>query len=119
MAQKEVTSDQAGRRIHLLLTVKGIEQASGNLPGRAGQPVESVMAFARQWCWRHVQIAREVERHGPVEEATHGFYRGASFGRSAVDPLECLVDRVRVGEDVMRGFPVGMLVGSAKAGDPE
>jgi len=54
-----------------------------------------------------------------VEEAAHGFHWDTRFGRPAADPLECLVDRVRIGEDVVGGFPVGMLVGGAEAGDPQ
>ncbi len=54
-----------------------------------------------------------------MEEAACGFYRGARFGRPAADSLERLVDCVRIGEDVVGSFPVGMLVGSAETGDPE
>ena len=114
-----MAGDKAGRHIDLVLPVEGIEQSSANLPGRGGQFVEPVIALARQWCRRHIQIASEIERHGAVEEAAHGFYRATSFGRPAADPLEHLVDRVRIGEDVVGSFPVGMLVGGAKAGDPE
>jgi hypothetical protein len=36
-----------------------------------------------------------------------------------LDPLEYLVDRVGVGEDVMGCLPVGVLVGTAEARHPE
>jgi hypothetical protein len=47
-----------------------------------------------------------------VEEAARGF---DGLGYSAVDPLERLVDGVRVGEDVVRGFPIRVLIGGAEA----
>ena len=37
----------------------------------------------------------------------------------APDPLDQLVKRIRVGEDVVGGFPIRMLVGGAKPRDPE
>jgi hypothetical protein len=46
-----------------------------------------------------------------VEETTYGFRR---VGRFAADALERLVDGVCVGEDVVSGFPVRMLVGGAE-----
>jgi hypothetical protein len=51
-----------------------------------------------------------------VEEATHGFDRASRF---AVNPLQRLVDGVRIGEDVVGGLPIGVLVGGAKARYPE
>ena len=60
-----------------------------------------------------------MERHSPVEEAAHGFDRIMRAGRLAADPLERLVDGVRIGEDVVGSFPVGMLVGGAEARHPQ
>jgi hypothetical protein len=51
-----------------------------------------------------------------VEEAARGFY---GLGYLAADPLERLVDGVRVGEDVMGGFPIRVLTGGAEARNPE
>jgi hypothetical protein len=51
-----------------------------------------------------------------VKKAAHGFY---GVGRSAADALERMVNGVRVSEDVMGRFPIGMLVGGAKARYPE
>src|SRR5207237_5255340 len=39
--------------------------------------------------------------------------------RRAAKRLERLVDGVRIGEDVVGGLPIGVLVGSAKARDSE
>jgi hypothetical protein len=49
-----------------------------------------------------------------VEQAAHGLDRIAGVGWLAADPLERLVDGVCIGEDVMCGLPVGMLVGGPK-----
>ena len=46
-----------------------------------------------------------------MEETAHGF-DGANL---AVNPLERLMDGVRIGEDVVGGLPIGVLVGGAKA----
>ena len=54
-----------------------------------------------------------------MEQAAHGLDRLACADRLAVDPLERLVDGIRVSEDVVRGFPIRMLVGGAKPRDPE
>jgi hypothetical protein len=54
-----------------------------------------------------------------VEQAAHSVDRVAGVGRLAADPLERLVDGVRVGEDVVGGLPIRMLVGGAKARYPE
>jgi hypothetical protein len=65
---------------------------------------------------RHIQISGKIERHGAVEKAAYGF---SGVGPSAADPLERLVESVRVGEDVMGGLPVRVLVGSPKARYPQ
>ena len=51
-----------------------------------------------------------------MKEAAHGF---DWVGRLTTDPLERLVDGIRVGEDVVGGFPIRMLVGGAKPRYPE
>jgi hypothetical protein len=45
--------------------------------------------------------------------------RVGGLGLPDADPLERLVDGVRVGKDVVGGFPIRLLVGSAKARYPE
>jgi hypothetical protein len=64
-AAHQPAGDKASRHIDLLLAVEGIEQSSGNLPRRRWQLVEPVLALARQDCRRHIQVTREIERHGP------------------------------------------------------
>ena len=114
MAQKKMAGDKASYRVDLLLAVESIEQRIANVFGRRRQFIELIAPLPRQWCWWHIQIAGEIERHGPMEETSHSFYRDARFGLTAADPLERLVKRVRIREDVMGSFPVGMLVGRAK-----
>ena len=45
--------------------------------------------------------------------------RDVLVGVRSPDPLEHLVKSVGVGEDVMRGLPIRVLVCIAEAGDPE
>jgi hypothetical protein len=48
-----------------------------------------------------------------VQYAAHG--RAVTVGTGGPDPLEHLVDRIGVGEDVVRRFPIGVLIGIAEA----
>ena len=111
-----MTGDKACRCTDLLLAVKGVEQSSADLLGRDRQVIERLAAFAGQRCWRYIQISGEIERHCAVEEAARGF---DGLGCPATDPLERLIDGVRVGEDVVRGFPIRVLIGGAEARNPE
>src|SRR5215472_2094258 len=115
MAQRKVTGDKARRCADLLLAVKGVEQSSADLLGRDRQVIKPLAAVARQHCWRYIQISGEIKRHCAVEEATRGF---DGLGYPAADPLERLVDGVRVGEYVMGGFPIRVLIGGAEARNP-
>ena len=119
VSQRKMTGDKARRSIDLLLAVEGVEQSGADLLDCDGQVVEPVAALAWQRGRRHVEVAREIERHGPVEQGAHGLDRLVCGGRLAIDPLERLVDRIGVGEDVVGGFPIRMLVGGAKPRDPE
>ena len=116
MTQRKVTGDKARRSTDLLLAVKGVEKSSADLLGRGWQVIEPLAVFAGQRGWRHIQVSGEIERHRPVEETAYGFRR---VGRPAADALERLVDGVCVGEDVVGGFPVRMLVGGAETRHPE
>jgi len=81
------------------------------------QVVELLAALAREAGRRHIEIASKIERHRSVQYAAHG--REVTIGVGVPDPLEHLVDRVGVGEDVVRGLPVGVFVGIAEARYPE
>ena len=87
--------------------------------GRGGQRVEPVAVLAGQRRRRHVQVTREMERHGTVQQAARGFDRLVRIGCGAADPLERLMQRIGIGEDVMRSLPVGMLIGGAETRHPE
>src|ERR1700746_15148 len=114
MTQRKVTGNKARRGTDLLLAVKGVEKSSVDLLGLGRQVIESLAAWQRGW--RHIQVSGEIERHCFVEQAAHSFSR---VGRSAADALERLLDGIRVGEDVVGGFPVRMLVGGAETRHPE
>ena len=61
---------------------------------------------------RHIEIACKVEGHRSRQDPTDN--RDVAIA-VAPDPLDQLVKRVRVGEDVVGGLPIGVLVGIAKA----
>src|SRR5262249_58852281 len=52
-----------------------------------------------------------------MQNAAHG--RDVLIGVSSLDPLEHVVKRVGIGEDVVRGLPVRVLVGIAEARYPK
>ena len=54
-----------------------------------------------------------------MQQRAYRFYRFAAVNLLIADPFKCLVDGICISEDVVRGFPIGMLVGGAKARDPE
>ena len=54
-----------------------------------------------------------------MEEAAHSLYSSIRDGCLAADPLERLVDGVCISEDVVGSLPIGVLIGSAEARDPE
>ena len=72
--------------------------------------------LARDAGRRHIEIASKIERHRSVQNAAHG--RDVFVGVSSPDPLEHLVKRVGVGEDVVGCLPIGVLVGIAKPRNP-
>ena len=85
VTQDKMAGDEPRRSIDLVLTIEGIEQCSADLLGRDRKVIEPVAALARQRRWRHIQITGEMERHCPVEQATHGFdgVTGIQIRRSA------------------------------------
>ena len=101
----------------LSLAVEGVEQGGADHLRIGRQVVELLAALARDARRRHIEIASKVERHRSVQYAAHG--RDVTVGVGGPDPLEHLVDRVGVGEDVVRRFPIGVLVGIAEARHPQ
>src|ERR1700730_5420080 len=116
MTQRKVTGDKARRGTDLLLAVEGVEKSSAHLLGRDGQVIEPLAAFAGQRGWGHIQVSGEIQGHSAVQEGTYSFY---GLGCRDIDPFERLLDGIRVGEDVVGGFPVRMLVGGAETRHPE
>ena len=117
MAEREMPCHQPCREIDLSLPVEGVEQGGADRLRIGGQVVELLAALARDAGRRHIEIASKVERHRSVQYAAHG--RDVTVDVGGPDPLEHLVDRVGVGEDVVRRLPVGVLVGIAEARHPE
>jgi len=115
MAPPEVAGHQLGHKINLSLAVEGVEQGGPERHLIGGQVVEPVVLLARDAGRRHIEIAREIEGHRTLQDSPRR--REVIDGRDP-DPPEHLVERVGVGEDVMRRLPVGMLVGVAEASHP-
>ena len=114
-----MAGDEARRSADLLLAIEGVEQRGADVSRPGGQRVEPVAVLAGQRRRRHVQVTREMERHGTVQQAARGFDRLVRIGCGAADPLERLMQRIGIGEDVVRSLPVGMLVGGAETRHPE
>ena len=97
--------------------VEGVEQGDPDrlLIGR--QIVGLLVALAWNAGRRDIEVACEIESHRAVQDTPNGG-DVATRGRAS-DPLEHPVERVGVGEDVMRRLPVGVLVGVAEAGHPK
>ena len=85
VSQDEMAGNEPGRGIDLMLAIEGIEQMGADFLGRDRKVIEAVATVAGQRCRRHVQITGEIEGHGPVEQATHGF-DGGTVTKSA-NPL--------------------------------
>ena len=72
VTQDQMPGDKARRSIDLLSAVEGVKQSRADLLDRDGQVIEPIAALAGQRRRRHVQVAGEIERHCPVQEAAHG-----------------------------------------------
>ena len=113
VAQRKVPHDQPCSEINLSLPVECFEQGSANGLLIYGKVVELIVVLAWDAGRWDVQITRKVERHGSVHDGSHG--RNVTIHSRGPDPLEHLVKRINMGEDVMRRLPVRVLVGSAEA----
>ena len=100
-----------------MLPVEGVEQGHADLLRTGREIVQALAAVARDTSRGHIEIARQIKRHRSVQDATDG--REMTVAAGGPDPLDHLVNRIGVGEDVVRRLPVSMLVGIAEARDPE
>ena len=116
VSKREMARDQAGCCIDLPLTVECIEQSGAECFRIGREVVQRLAGLARQPCRRHVEIAGEMDRHRPMEDGAGGLAAGGPVGAPG-NPFQQLVDGVGVGEDVVGGFPVGVLVGVAEPRD--
>ena len=82
-----------------------------------GQVVESLATLSGDAARRHIEIASKVEGHRSVQNTAHR--RDVLVSVSRPDPLEHLMKRVDVGENVMCCLPIGVLVGIAEARHPK
>jgi len=112
MTQRKVTGNQVRRRTDLLLAVKGVEDRSEDVFGTDRQVIEPLAVLAGWRRRRDIQVPGEIERHCPMEEAARDL---DGVRRAGANPLESLMNGVRVGEDVVGSFPIRMLVGGAEA----
>ena len=117
MAELEMPRNETCREIGLSVPVEGIEQGDADCLNIGGQIVELLAVLARNSRRRHIEIASEIESHRSMQDGAHG--RDVAIGLSSPDPLEHLVDRIGIGEDVVRRLPVGVLIGIAEARHPE
>ena len=91
-----------------------VEQCGADCHNIGGQIVELLATLTGDAARRHIEVAREVERHRAVQDAAHGVMTIGS-----PDPLEHLIDGIGIGEDVMCGFPIAVLIGISKTNNPE
>ena len=113
MAKRKMPRHQPCCEINLSLPVECVEQGGADrlLIGR--KVVELIVVLARDAGRRDIQITRKVERHGAVHDGPHG--RNVTVDARGPDPLEHLVERIGMGEDMVRRLPVRVLVGIAEA----
>src|SRR5262245_44257913 len=66
MAQREMPCHESRREIDLALAVEGVEQGGADRLRLCRQVVELLAAIPGDARRRHIEIAREVQRHGSV-----------------------------------------------------
>jgi hypothetical protein len=118
VSKREMARDQPGCCIDLPLAVECIEQSGAERFHIGREVVQRLAGLARQPRRRQVEIAGEMDRHRAMEDGASGLAAGGPVGAPG-DPLQQLVDGVGVGEDVVSGFPVAVLVGVAEPRDTE
>jgi hypothetical protein len=113
IAELEMPRHEPCRKVDLSLPVKGIEQGHADGLRIKGQIVEIFGLIVWDARRRHVEITSEIDRHRSVQDAAQG--RDLTVSARAPDAPQHLVERIRIGEDMMRGLPVAVLVGIAEA----
>src|SRR5215467_1499090 len=72
IAKPEMPRHQPCREIDLPLAVEGVEQGGADRLRIRGQVVKLLAALPGNARRRHIEIAREVQRHGSVQYAAYG-----------------------------------------------
>ena len=116
MAKRQMPRHQPCREIDLSLAVERVEQGGPDRLRVGRQIVEPLTILAWNAGRRHIEVAREIEGHRTVQQSPRR--RQVIDGRYP-DPLEHPVERIGVGEDVVRRLPVGVFVGVAESRHPE
>jgi hypothetical protein len=80
--------------------------------------VEPIFGLSRQPCRRQVQKARQIDAHRPVKDAAQQLGALDLGGPPSADAPQELMERIAIGEGVVRRLAVRMLVGGAESGDP-
>src|SRR5262249_61953951 len=106
-------------RTACLLPTERVEQSTADRLGGKGQLIEPVIAFAWQRGRRYVEVTREIKRHPAVQQGARRRYGLAAITLLIANPFKRLVDSICISEDMMGGFPIGMLVGGAETCDPQ
>ena len=76
-----MTRDETRGEIDLSLPIEGFEQSDTDVLGTGGQVIERLAAIAGNAGWRHIEIASKVQRHRPVQDATHRVAVALPVGR--------------------------------------
>src|SRR3954465_4521465 len=100
MAKRKMARGQPSGRVDLPLAIEGAQQSRTDFLDPVGKVVQLIAAFAGQPCGWHVEVAREAARHGSVKDSTGRVGLAVLLSFVCPNPLQCLVDGVRVGEDV-------------------
>jgi hypothetical protein len=117
MTELEMSRHESGREIDLSLAVKGVERGGSDCLNLSRQIIKILAVFARNSGRWHIEIACEVESHRSMQNNTHS--RDVTIGVNSSDPLEHLMGRIGICENVVRRLPVGVLIGSAETRYPK
>jgi hypothetical protein len=83
------------------------------------QIVEQVIGLAGQSRGRHIEEADQIKAHRPVDHAAQQLGALQLRRMPGGDAFEKLMQPVAIGESVVCGLPVRMLVGGAEPGDAQ
>ena len=65
-------SHEPRREIDLSLSIERVKQGGAYFSSLSRQVIELLAIVSRDAGGRHIEIAGEIERHGSMQDATHG-----------------------------------------------